>query len=177
MKSFNERFFLYIHWGGHFHTKFIRIVDFVKEATKVWIEKFMKNEKRNLLKVRQKYIPWQPKKFLLICNFKPSYWAKKQQRYSEGFWKLPPKQDYVITPIMALQIFENELGVLKSLSNVSYFTFTYLVDRNIIGELSRACRLFIKISIRVKVAGNPGRNNLLTKTKRKVRCSPHHFVL
>ena len=90
---------------------------------------------------------------------------------------MPPKQDYVITPIMALQIFENEMGVLKSLSNVSYFTFTYLVDRNIIGELSRACRLFIKISIRVKVAGNPGRNNLLTKTKRKVRCSPHHFVL
>ena len=80
--------------------------------------------------------------------------TRSRQRYSEDFWKLPPKQDYVITPIMALQIFENEMGVLASLSNVSYFTFTYLNSR-----------LFIKISIRVKVAGNPGRNNLLTKTK------------
>ena len=60
--------------------------------------------------------------------------TRSRQRYSEDFWKLPPKQDYVIIPIMALQIFENEMGVLASLSNVSYFTFTYLVDRNIIGD-------------------------------------------
>ena len=68
--------------------------------------------------------------------------TRSRQRYSEDFWKLPPKQDYVITPIMALQIFENEMGVLKSLSNVSYFTFTYLVDRKEVIYHGAELRLF-----------------------------------